>query len=337
MKWLSSLAKSLPPTRVLVAAGVALVSYFVTSVWKAGIDDDLKKYNAIIERLSFIDAQSSTLPTYEMFSRALSENLALQELQVAILSRLAKVNEPNAATAYAAFGKYGSGEYYVVERQTKIFTDFFKKLPGEVKSLTVNDDDQFYLRITLGGNYDSYSISSCIKSVTSFGSLIGVIYSQKFARYGDDLVTFDQQAIEKSSGSTHLSTLTPSTVEQVSQNLEAHGKIASAAGLSLSYAVDRDLKWLSDRLPRVDDSILIDFLNGRADIFQCVGNKNDAILAALVYFSYVIRNAVDENFVVPGTATKHFIERLEIAVYVLTVLVALFGGKKAASDSDDIT
>jgi hypothetical protein len=89
---LSSIVKRLPPTRVLMGAGFALASYFVTSVWKENIDGKISAYADIINKASSMEARLAALPMSQASLRYLADDVELQKFQIELMNEKARTD-----------------------------------------------------------------------------------------------------------------------------------------------------------------------------------------------------------------------------------------------------
>jgi hypothetical protein len=89
---LSSALERLPPTRVLLAAGFVLASYFVTSVWKETIDARIRDYSEIISKASAMEARLTGLPMSQASFSYLAEMIGLQKFQIELTNKWASTD-----------------------------------------------------------------------------------------------------------------------------------------------------------------------------------------------------------------------------------------------------
>jgi hypothetical protein len=303
---LSSISKRLPPTRVLIGAGFALASYFVTSVWKAEIDDEIKKYSAVIDSASSIQTQLTFLPMFQASSRFWAQSIELQKTQIAALTKL----------AYPAPSVIDLQDSRAILRQEMSIEEFFGlKLPKEVQSLPVDDN---FRPAPITKDYETKSIMSCMRGV-------GGNVSHGDENYGDKFAEIYQAAADRGMAVEEPS----ATFELAARNLTKTLNTGQSAANEIS-----------EMRPAMRTSPSSDVNHATASLFEqqrrairCIEKGENQILDEFFALSARLRSVVSDKLVKPLSDTKRRIEMVEVALYGMSGLVALFGSKAGAEPS----
>ena len=308
MKPLTYLIRQLPPTRVLIGAGFALASYFVTNIWKAGIDDELKTYASIADRASVIGAQLASLPAFQASSRYWATSIELQRTQVAAFSQLAE-----------AMGKPGDvrllpstvdpQDSRAIFRQEILIQEFFMRLPAEVASLPLDSNVR---PDPMQNDYDFDVITSCMRTGA-------VNESADEKQYRKELAAVYEDSVARAGRPEDL----PTTFEGAAKKF---AKIIST-GQSATTAI------LAKRPANPSSTDAVRFSSDQRQAVRCIERAENQVLDKYFALSNHLRDVMAEQLVKPRSDTRRTVERVEIALYGVSGLIALLGSKQGPSDS----
>jgi hypothetical protein len=307
MSLLSSLIKRLPPLRVLLGAGLALASYLVSSVWKAQIDDELKKYSAAIARASSIEDLATSLSIFQATSRFWSESIQLQRLQVAGSSQLSKGADTGGGTD-DLLPSINEEAVRAIYHQEVLIQEFFSTLPEEVRSLHSNpalwgidnyEPERFRIcMITVAGQYAPLKYESELFQLYSYAANEPLLLERE--RLGDHPFSF--------------------TIEQIVNRLFTRIDIGHEAAANIERSKPPELA--SSANDTKEETI---YWRERERTIRCIETGEEAILDDLSHLSQVVRRAITEHFVDPMSRTKRKIEFVETLLYVMSGFIALYG------------
>lgn len=333
---LSSFFRNLPPTRVLLGAGIGLASYFLSSVWKSEIDDQIKSYSAILDRATFIETQMASLPMFKASSHFWSESIATQKLQIVTLSQLARTLETNAAKSgdkkssdRLPLSIVNPQESRAVYRHELIITEFFnKRLSDDVRSMASNLNDYSAVNI----EFLKRKIGSCIDFV-SFDDFManqstGFKNALATTKYSDD---FKQIYDQKVAGNAANLVVTPAKVDQIAKNLIVMLEI----GRSATQAIEHKRRPSANPLDPYFDELNTLYLEHQHGATRCIEDGKDLVLDDFVTLLGNLRNDVTQMFVKPRRVLKHQIEIAEIFLYVISGVIALYGQMPPGGRGDE--
>ena len=295
---LSKIHQQLPPTRVLIGVAVAFVSYCVTNIWKADIDDAIKKYSGLIERSATIESNLRTLAMFQALESSLSE-LAIE------VRNTKAMGGTQAATASAPPANrilHANRDERVAAAWAMFFiVEFFGALPKELLSLPYREEFEGlkeakdYINVHL--LYDQYVIRDCLERV---GSKDGV----ETTPYGEKLAQNYVKAMQKRIAQWDRTRTIGTIVENVLGLLNLRKEI-SESDVGPNIEIPKDQSRVAD----------------------CLYEGDKMTYGLLIQLSQVFRRTITEEIIRPKTATKRWIERVEIALYGISGLIALFGTK----------
>jgi hypothetical protein len=338
----SMLLRKLPSPRVLIAAGIGLISYFVTSVLKSDIDDEIKGYSSVISQASGLEKELSSWPTLKGSLDFWSQTIELQKQQLTTLSNLpaltGKVTLPLWERAPVA--DYQAG--VTVREKTLSYArisayQFFANLqPGKLRHIEV-DPKEFAFA---ANREDAKSeVLVCIHQFTD-GLLSGPFglslsesnfldrYSELFYGY------FREGAVSVSAKEGIVSAETSATVETIASDLNSIAEISRAAAIEMAGVDPYEGTGL---LLPTDDLNLKHWKAGQiSDLehasIECADDMQKMVVDAYIALSSKLRDGIDKDYMQPLRRRARWIEKAEIVLYVASAIVALFGDRRGPAD-----
>jgi hypothetical protein len=315
----SRFRRHLPPTRALVGAGVAFASYFVSTVWKSDVDDRIGKINKYIDRIAAIETRLNELPAFQTYSHYWLELIELERVQIHILNRTINKNEPESFPVLE-MQKDDHRERVFDNLKSTIDELVRKTLPKEYLSLKPLEQDRgdfIFAQNNWWRSNKTVVIQACFTQLAPVQDVRSGAYSNKlFQIYEAEADKFEGlEGPYADFGKAILSQL---------QRLEIGEATAKSIGSPLTLAFDNN----APRLNPFDQdaaSVEANYLARKKWAVACLVTAKEATFGIISEFLRQLRSEIDTAFLVPLRKKKNMIGDLEIMVYVVSGLIALFG------------
>jgi hypothetical protein len=319
---LSSLISRLPPVRIIIGASLGLVSYFVTTVWKANIDDDIRTYSNVIERASSIETQLNSLPMFRASSRFWSASIETQRLQIVTLSRLLKGTDKEFAMP-PQLSTSNPYEVSAVAHQETVVQEFFGRARPELRELPVKSA-RF---ATTNPEYMTRRVGWCIDRV-GFEDMtarlaFGLTDTPATSEFADSFAAIYRK---RWSGKTSIDGES-TTIGTVAAKLAETLAIGHAATQEISKK-----QFAANPFEPSSEKLTPLFVDQRQRAIQCIEEGEDEVIDDFVSLSTDMRQGAASEFVRPLSDTKRKIERIEIVLYVASGLIALLGSRPSSTE-----
>jgi hypothetical protein len=303
--WLSRAARWLPPARLLVGAAIAFASYYVSSVWKAEIDADLKKYSDVIEGATAVERRVASLSAFRATARFWSVSIELQGMQAAGTRRPTNGADTLLESSLATSGNDEVSS--TIDHQEALIAQFFQALPPEVKGLP------FLTGLPAADLYDPDRFSICMETVA--GKPVPMRYLEALF----DLYKY--QAVEPLALEAERERQRggPPTLEQDAHKLLVRLDIGHVATARITAADP------PSTIPPSNAAEIAVYARERQRTLRCVEKAENAILDELAQLARNVRRIVDDTLVQPKLREKRRIERAETLLYVIGGVIALYG------------
>jgi hypothetical protein len=329
---LSSVASRLPPARILIAAGLGLASYFVTTVWKATIDGEIRKYSDVVERAAVIEAQLNALPMFKASSRFWAKSIETQRLQIVTLSRLLKGTnkQPSFPAQLSVSNPY---EISAVRHQLTVAQEFFGASSPEFK----NSPEWKQLAVkstrfaTANPDYVTRKVGYCIQRV-GFEDMtarlaFGLTDTPATSEFAEKFAAAYQKYWPGKSSIVGDMT----TVEVVAAKL--------TETLTIGHSAVQDvlkMQFTANPFDPASEEMAPVFADQQQKAIECIEAGEDEVIDDFVSLLTDMRGAIAQSLVKPLENTKHNIERIEIVLYMASGLIALVGTGPAKAPIDNL-
>lgn len=302
MIWHSLVAR-LPPLRVFVGAGVALASYFVTSDWKAGIDEQLRKYSEFVNATITTETRLADFRMFQTAVRSWGESIELQKLQASLIYGLSHKDKlDNVQLADSD----NSNLLRAINGEQTALIRFFRSLPKEVVERRPNPDVDDLNPAKQHNN--TASVAGCITTDVYKNPEFGQAYSEALA----DL--YKQEAANLPNLEQYPVSLGDAVDKQFAR---------LTIGYATAMAVGK-----SDPLTLISTTNEIEqqtYLGRKRWAQNCLTMAMDWSFDYLAILLSQTRAVISEKFIEPLNKSKRRVEMLETVLYVASALIALYG------------
>jgi hypothetical protein len=327
-----SLLYRMPPISVLIGAVFAFASYLTTNVWKANNDDKIMSYQAIIDRASFFEVQSSSLPRFQAASAYSFQLYLLSQEQLGAVY-----------DASAAFGhQIGVSQYSLdrtpqdaraISRETGLLENFFDMLPNGVANQPIIQGSPLFKY----GASASWFLPECISNLYMSDSTVGRSLKQK---YDAEFASLYQKRSTDNKETDDY----PATVSAAGAALKMKLQVQELATADIAKLQLPAINPLPPPPEAFEDGIAEGtpqaqaiFADHRSRAVTCIDNARDEVLDHYFYLLMETRRVVSEQLIGPLTDSNRNIERLEIGLYILSAIVALIAAAPARPDKSSET
>ncbi len=312
MRWIPQLVRKLPPWRVLVATGLAIASYLVSSWWKADIEDQIADYSGVAGRVLAVEAQLNGMPAFEAYAHYWKEIIELERTQIAILNQTINKSLP-LTPPILDVDERGRLDRVIDFPQISVH-ELISTLPEAVLNLDVTGT--FSSTVATFGKkwWWTDNMAPTVKECIELGSddVIGNKYKAK-------LSTAYQKEVEKI---PELAQPSFSTFEQ------------AAKSQLLWAALSDDVAKIFNRKfdPSVDSGanpFLLDEVkeanSRKAWALACLATQREWAYEHLSNLLRQLRAKIAEKLVRPLNKQRSYVADAEFFLYVMSALIAMFG------------
>jgi hypothetical protein len=316
----STFLRHLPPTRALLGAGLAFASYFVSTVWKGDVDDQMGTINRYIDRIAAIEARLNELPSFQTYSHYWLELIELQRLQIHIFNHTINKNDPESFPVLEL--RKDDHRERVFDNLKSIVDELVKKtLPKDflvLKPLEQDESNFIFAQNNWWRSNKTVVVQACFTELAPVEDIdSGVKYSKKlFELYKAKADTAqDLEGPYANFGKAILSQL---------QILEIGDATAQSIGDPRTIAFDKNAPQIRPFESNAK-SVENNYLARKRWAVSCLATTKEATFGIISDFLRQLRSEIDTSFLSPLRKKKNMIGDLEVFLYVVSGLIALFG------------
>ena len=315
----SAFRRHLPPTRSLIGAGVAFVSYFVSTVWKGTVDDQMAEINGKLNRIASVEDRLNELPAFQTYSHYWLELIELQRAQIHIFNQTINKDDPSPFPVL---------ELRKDDHRERVF-DNLKLTTGELVEKTLTEDFRNLKPLEQGGIFP-FAENNWWRSNTTdvvlacFTQLVpvedirpGVAYSEKL--FG----LYKAQADEAKDLEGPYANFGKALRAQL-QRLDIGDEAGRLIGDPRTVAFDNNTP-PAEPFASNAKSVDANLLARKKWAVGCLSTAKEATFGIISDYLRQLRSEIRTAFLVPLEKRKNMIGDLEIFLYVLSGLIALFG------------
>ncbi len=314
---LSHVVHVLPPLRVLIGAAFAFASYFVTSVWKADVDDKISGYNDVIGRITATETRLNALPSFEAYTHYWSNLIELQRLQIAIFNQSINAEKPLPAPVIDP-DKNRRGNR-AVDRHELYVRELISRLPPAVLDQPAARTDSAFDKKWWWLNDTTPWIKACMEEETIKGK--GESYRTRLA------AIYQEEAGKVAELSRPALTFRESAAAQL-KRLELSDRVAT---LFNSHFNPR----IPSPNPFYTEDVAV-FAAVKTWDLGCLDLQKEFAYERLSDFLRQLRTDIADNLLKPLQQKKRRIQDAEIFLYVASGLIALFGSRPAPTNAPPV-
>jgi hypothetical protein len=316
----STFRRHLPPTRALVGAGVAFASYFVSTVWKGHVDDQMAAINGNLNRIASIEARLNELPAFQTYLHYWLELIELQRAQIHIFNQTINKDNPNPFPVLEL--QKDDHRERVFDNLKSTTEELVKTLPNGFLDLKLLEQEQSifpFAKDKWWRSNETVFVEACFTQLAPVQDTApGKAYSAKLfglykaeadgrkdleAPYADFGKALHAQLQRLDIGDdTGRSIGDPRTLAAFDGNIPPRDPFASDA-------------------KSVDDNLLA----RKRWALSCLATAKEATFGFVANYLRQLRSEARTAFLVPLEKKKNMIGDLEIFLYVVSGLIALFG------------
>ena len=324
---LRDLLRHLPPTRALVGAALAFASYFVSTVWKGEVDDRVAAIKNHADRIAAIEARLNDLPLFQTYSHYWLELIELQREQIHIFNQTINKNDPEPFPVLEL--QKDDHRMRVFDTLKSITAELVKGLPKDFLALKPLEQDQgdfIFASNNWWRSNRTVVVQACFTELPPVEDIdSGVVYSKKlFALYKVNAdKSRDLEGPYADFGAALLAQL---------KRLDISDATAHSIGDPRTLLFDKNKPETNPFLSETK-SAEANFLARKKWAVSCLETAKEATFGIVSDFLRQLRSEIDTAFLAPLRRRRSMIGGLEIFLYVLSGMIALFGPARPSPQS----
>ncbi len=315
----STLLHRLPPTRALVGALLAFASYFVSTVWKGNVDDQMGTINKYIDRIAAIEARLNELPSFQTYSHYWLELIELQRVQIHIFNQTINKNNPDSFPVLEL--QKDDHRERVFDNLKLIVDELVKTSPKDILALKPLEQAQGNFIFASNNWWRSNKtvvVQACFTKLAPVEDIaLGVVYS-------NNLFKLYEAMADKAQDLEGPYVDFGKAIRAQLHRLEIGDATAQSIGDPRTVAFDKN----TPRTNPFDSdakSVEDNFLARKKWAVSCLTTAKEATLGIVSEFLRQLRSEIDTVFLTPLRKKKNMIGDMEIFLYVVSGMIALFG------------
>ena len=313
------LFQRIPPIPVLIGAAFAFASYLTTNVWRAHNDDQIKSYQEIIDRAGFFESQSSSLPRFQAASDySFQQYLFSQQQRNAIYDASAALGHKIGVSFYSR--TRNPQDARAIARESGMLVNFFDTLPKDVSDQSIIQKSHLFVY----GASAASSVPLCIKNIWVSDHEIDQSLQKQYDTQFAELY-------QKRSTDNRESDDYPPTILAANVSLKTKLNIQNLATEDIAKlplptinSTTHPSEALKDDVAEGTPAAREIFANHQFSAVRCIEHARDDVLDHYFYLLIETRRVVSQQLMEPLADSNRNLGRLEVGLYVISAIVALF-------------